>query len=60
MFISQDENDENYEEVEGEVADVFDSDFDDDVSISSFINFSDLRQVSIPLTLHYSFVSGTT
>lgn len=34
MFIYQDENDENYEEVEGEVAaDVFDSDFDDDVSI---------------------------
>lgn len=33
MFIYQDENDENYEEVEGEAADVFDSDFDDDVSI---------------------------
>lgn len=33
MFIYQDENDESYEEVEGEVVDVFDSDFDDDVSI---------------------------
>ncbi|KAG5531712.1 hypothetical protein RHGRI_026364 [Rhododendron griersonianum] len=28
--LKEDENDENYEEVEGEVADVFDSDFDDD------------------------------
>lgn len=35
LFTSQDENDENYEEVEGEAADVFDSDFDDDVIISS-------------------------
>lgn len=37
LFICQDENDENYEDVEGEAADVFDSDFDDDVSILSWL-----------------------